>query len=154
MTAMNGLQVAVDLAQGKRDAAAQLLAQARQTWIAAQVQLDQLENYAQETTARWGTQLASCTPELLRHHYQFMDRLSHAIGLQTGIVGEHARTVGLCAAALREAERKLESLRQLHAERERERRMTLARREQKQSDEQAALVYRRLAARHADGGAL
>ena len=63
MSAMSGLQVAVDLALGKRDAAAQLLAQARQTWIAAQLQLDQLENYAQETTARWSKQLASCTPE-------------------------------------------------------------------------------------------
>lgn len=152
MSAMSGLQVAVDLALGKRDAAAQLLAQARQTWIAAQLQLDQLENYAQETTARWSKQLASCTPELMRHHYQFMERLNHAAGLQTGIVAERARTVSSAAFALREAECRLESLRQVHAARERELRMALGRREQKQSDEQAALQYRRLAGEHAGEG--
>jgi len=144
MSAMNGLQVAVDLALGQRDAAAQLLAQARQAWMAAQLQLDQLESYAQETTARWSAQLARSTPELMRHHYQFMQRLSHAIGLQTGIVAEHARAVSGGATALREAECRLESLRQVHAARERELQLALARREQKQTDEQAALQYRRL----------
>jgi flagellar protein FliJ len=152
MSGLNGLQVALDLALGKRDAAAQVLAQVRQAWLAAQVQLDQLESYAQETTTRWGIAAARCTPELMRHHYQFMERLTHAIGLQTGIVTEHGRAVGRHAEALREAERKLEGLRQLHAARRREWQQLQDRRDQKLSDEHAAMQYCRTAASQSAGG--
>lgn len=144
MAAFSDLQLAVDFSLDQRDAAAQRLAQARQVWIAAQMQLDQLETYANETTTRWTQQLTSCTPELMRHHYQFMDRLMHAINLQRGIVGEHEATLSRLAQTLRHAEARLESLRQLKAERVREHQMVLDRRDQKQSDEMASQQYRRL----------
>ncbi|VWX60300.1 Flagellar export protein FliJ [Burkholderiales bacterium 8X] len=143
MSGMNGLQIAADLALSQRDAAAQVLASARQTWLQAQVQLDQLESYAQECTNRWTVQSGSCTPELMRHHYAFMARLEHAIGLQLHIVGEHGQRVEREALKLRDAEVRLEGLRQLVASREREREQLLARREQKMTDEQAALQHRR-----------
>ncbi|MBU1360257.1 MAG: flagellar export protein FliJ [Gammaproteobacteria bacterium] len=151
MSVMNGLSVAVELAQTRRDAAAQVLAKARQQWISAQLQIDQLESYAQECTTRWAQQSLSCTPELMRHHYQFMARLDHAIGLQTGIVAEHGRNVEREAATLRVAELKLESLRQLMKQRERERQAELSRREQKMSDEQAAIQHRRRASAFSGG---
>ncbi|MEO8248556.1 MAG: flagellar export protein FliJ [Burkholderiales bacterium] len=140
---MSGLQVALELAQDRRDASAQVLAQARQGWLAAQVQLEQLESYAQESGARWSTRSGSCTPDLMRHHYQFMERLTHAIGLQTGMVAEQQRKVVREASVLREAEGRLESLRQLCFARERELKQALDRREQKQTDEYAALRHRR-----------
>jgi len=145
MSGMNGLQIAADLALARRDAASQVLAQARQAWLGAQAQLDQLESYAQECTARWATQSLNCTPEIMRHHYQFMARLDHAIGLQIGIAGEHGARMEREAVALRVAEARLESLRQLVLAREREQRVLLGRREQKTCDEQAANQYRRRA---------
>ena len=58
-------------------------------------------------------------------------------------MADHARGVERQTAALREAEARLESLRQLTAARTRGLQQALDRREQKQSDEFAALQYRR-----------
>lgn len=145
MSRLNGLQVALDLARSRRDSAVRQLAQTREKWAAAHRQLEQLESYAVECADRWLTQSARCTPDLLRHHYQFMDRLAHASALQTGILSEHSRNVARDTNALREAEGRLESLRQLCLARQRELARADDRREQKQSDEQAALAHLRLA---------
>ncbi|RZM03918.1 MAG: flagellar export protein FliJ [Variovorax sp.] len=142
-----GLKVALDLATTRRDAAARALAQVRQQWLAAQIQLDQLESYAQESLARWTVQSALCTPELMRHHYQFMDRLGHAITLQTHMLREHGQSVEHHAVTLREAEARVESLRQLIDARQQDAQRLAARRDQKVSDEQASMLYRR----HAGG---
>ena len=151
MSGMNGLDVAVDLALSRRDAAAQVLANARQAWVAAQVQQDQLESYAQECVTRWSQRANGCTPDLMRHHYQFMERLHHAIALQSGIIADQERNVQREAVKLREAEGRLESLRQLLSVRQREMQVALGRREQKQSDEMAALQHRRRLEGHAGG---
>ena len=145
------LQLAVDLAQGKRDAAAQALAQARQAWIAAQLQLDQLESYAQETTtlehASFEPHAGTDAPPLPVHG---------AAGPRHRPADRHRRGAWRdgrgAAEALRQAECRLESLRQLHAAARGERASRSHRREQKLSDEQAALQYRRLAGSHAGGG--
>ena len=143
MSVMNGLQVAMELAQTRRDAAVQALEKARQNWLSARMQLGQLESYARESGARWSTRSGSCTPELMRHHYQFMERLTHAIALQTGIVAEHQRKVAREAGVLRETETRLESLWQLCFARQREQQQLQGRREQKQTDEYAAHRHRR-----------
>ena len=144
MSAMNGLELALSQARERRDTAARGVAQALQGWTAAKLQLDQLESYATECTDRWARQQANCMPEIMRHHYQFMARLTHAIGLQTGIVDDQGRAVERASVLSRAAEARLESLRQLHTARQRSEQLTLDRREQKQSDERAALQYRRL----------
>ncbi len=143
MAAMNGLDLALSQALERRDAAALVVAQVRQVWVNGRVQLDQLESYALECTDRWAAQQSNCIPEIMRHHYQFMARLTHAIGLQNGIVAEQRRAVDRETALLREAEARLESLRQLNAARLRSLQQALDRREQRQSDEQAAMQYRR-----------
>ena len=145
MSNLSALQTAVSLATRERDAAAQRLAQARRGWLAAQMQLDQLDSYAQETQARWKVQAARCTPEIMVHHYQFMERLTHAIALQKSAVEQQVKQVALMADRMRVAETRRESMVQLHAKREADQRRLTDRREQKVSDEQAALQYRRLA---------
>lgn len=145
MSNLSALQTAVSLATSERDAAAQRLAQARQGWLATQVQLDQLETYAQETMTRWQVQSARVTPEIMAHHYQFMERLTHAIALQKSAVEQQVKQVALMADRMRVAETRRESMVQLHAKREADQRRLTDRREQKVSDEQAALQYRRLA---------
>ncbi|WP_234192319.1 flagellar export protein FliJ [Pseudacidovorax sp. NFM-22] len=139
----DALAMAAQMAKARRDAVAQQLAVARQAWVAAQLQLDQLEGYAQETTARWGASEARHAPEIMRHHYQFMDRLHHTIRMQTGILEQHAQAVSRISAKVREAEQKLEALRQVIASRDAKARQDEQRREQKAADELAAQVHRR-----------
>lgn len=144
MTRTNGLELALQQALERRDAAARVVAQARQGWSAACAQLEQLETYAGECTDRWAAKQVGCMPEIMRHHDQFMARLTHAIVMQTGIVGDALAGVERAAGALRENESRLESLRQLNATRLRDAQALQDRREQKQSDESASLQYRRL----------
>ena len=143
MPESNALSVAVEMALRQRDDARRSLQDARSASQAAQAQLDQLEGYARETQNRWGMRPnAAVQPEVMYHHYQFMDRLGHAAGLQTGVVGQHAERVGAAERTLLEAELRLASLKKLVEKRQRDALQAQMRREQKQTDERAALQHR------------
>jgi flagellar FliJ protein len=79
MSALAALVVAVEVASRKRDDARMVLQDALAAQQAARSQLDQLEDYARETQARWGMKADTAVkPEVMFHHYHFMDRLGHA----------------------------------------------------------------------------
>jgi len=144
MPAPNALSVALEMALRHRDEARRLLQDARNARQAAQDQFDQLEGYARETENRWGMRPdAAVQPEVMYHHYQFMNRLNHAMGLQTGVVGSHGERVGVAEKNLLEAELRLASLKKLVEKRQRDALLAQTRREQKQTDERAALQYRK-----------
>ncbi|GAB3364409.1 MULTISPECIES: flagellar export protein FliJ [Giesbergeria] len=141
-SALRGLMVAVEAAGRQRDDARRLLQNARNAQMAAQGQMDQLQAYANETEGRWGMRAnVSMAPEVMYHHYQFMDRLGHAIGLQTTVVQDHERRVAQAQQVLLQAELRLSSLQKLTDKRRQEIEQAQARREQKQTDERAALQY-------------
>ncbi|MCZ2499313.1 flagellar export protein FliJ [Xylophilus sp. Kf1] len=141
-----GMQIAADMARRKRDAAAADLARGRAGERAAQGQLDQLCHYADDTESRWGEQArVRAAPELMAHHFQFMGRLHHAIGLQRDVMKQHARQIEILMARLREAELRLASLQMVIDRQRLEAERLMARREQKQTDEIAALQFRRTA---------
>lgn len=73
MTGQRSLLLAIDLATSRRDEALAQLQMATRSEAFAQDQMDQLQQYAQETEARWmqGAQV-STSPEMLLHHYQFL----------------------------------------------------------------------------------
>lgn len=147
MKPSNGLRVAIELAERRRDAAAADLARVRAAEAGAQGQFDQLRGYAGETEARWTQQAqVRATPELMQHHYQFMARLHQAIDLQRNVLAHHARQVEQYILRLRETELRLGSLKQVVARKQLEAERLAARREQKEIDEFAALQYRRNAA--------
>lgn len=144
MPAPNALSVAVEMALRKRDDARRMLQDARGAHQAAQAQMEQLEGYAGETQNRWGMRAnAAVAPEVMFHHYQFMDRLNHAIGLQTGVVSEHGVRVDTAQRALLEEELRLASLKKLMEKRQKEAEQAQMRREQKQTDDHAALQHGR-----------
>ena len=146
MSQLNALVVAVEVASRKRDDARRVLQDALAAQQAARAQLAQLEDYAQETQARWGVRAdTAMKPEVLYHHYQFMDRLGHAAGIQSGVVGDHAQRVDAARHALLEAELRLASLRKVVEKRRQELERAQMRRDQKQTDERAALQYRNAA---------
>ena len=86
----------------------------------------------------------SSTPELMRHHYQFMDRLHHAIGLQRAVLAKAALQVEAANQVLLQAEFRLAALKQVLATKKAEVSARKAKREQKQMDEFAALQFARV----------
>lgn len=144
MSALNALIVAVEIASRKRDEARQALREAQAVQQAAQAQLSQLQDYARETEQRWGMQAdTTVKPEVMFHHYQFMGRLDHAAGLQTGVVGDQAARVERAQRTLMETELRLASLRKVLEARRLELERAQARMDQKQTDERAAMQYSR-----------
>ena len=143
MSTLNALTVAVEVASRKRDEALRLLQDAQGAQHAAQDQLNQLQGYARETEGRWGMRAdAAVQPEVMFHHYQFMVRLGHAVGLQTGVVGDHASRVQDATRTLLEAELRLASLRKVVEKRQHDHERQQMRREQKQTDERASIQVR------------
>ena len=149
MTKPNALSVAVEMATRQRDEARRVLQHAQGAQRAAQDQLQVLKGYAQETENRWGMRAqATIAPEVMFHHYHFMGRLDHAAGLQSGVVDDHAQRVALAQQQLRDAEVRLASLRKLLEKRQMEALQAQARRDQKMTDERAALRHRSSAHGH------
>lgn len=146
----HGLQLAIDLAERQRDERAQVLARVQRQVQMGHQQLEQLQSYAKDTDARW-TQghHTAVSPELLRHHYQFVDRLQHAMGMQDGVIANLARQENQCRAALMQAEVRLLGLKQVLEKRKLSLVAVEQRREQGRMDEMAAMVHaRRVAAAH------
>ncbi len=142
MTLLKTLGVAVDVAGRKRDMASQALGQAQQRYLAASNQLAQLETYAQETEERWMVQAQNCVlPELMRHHYQFMERLAQAIQMQKGMLADELRWVESAKKQLADAEIRVATLKQVCRKKQMEVDLLQARREQKQTDEFAAMRF-------------
>lgn len=143
MSNLNALSVAVDVASRKRDGARKVLQDTLAAQQAARAQLDQLEGYARETESRWGVKAdTAMQPEVMYHHYQFMDRLGHAAGIQAGVVNDQSDRVEGARRALLEAELRLASLRKAVEQRRNDLERQQMRRDQKQTDERAALQYR------------
>ena len=143
MSNLNALSIAVEAATRKRDDARKVVQAALAAQQAARAQLHQLEDYARETEARWGVRAdATIQPEVMYHHYQFMDRLGHAAGVQTSVVSDHAARVQAARQALLAAELRLSSLRKVMEKRRHDIQLQQMRRDQKQTDERAALQYR------------
>ncbi len=139
MGSLNAFVVAVDLAERQRDAARQTLQNLQGARQAAQAQLEQLSGYAAETQQRWGMREgAAVQPEVMRHHYQFMGRLDHAIGLQTQAVSGQDQRVHQAGQVLLQAELRLASLRKVLERRRADLLREQQRREQKQTDELAS----------------
>lgn len=141
--------VAIQLAERRRDAARQAVLNLQNARAAAQGQLDQLQGYAQETQGRWGASEGRVMqPVVLQHHHQFMGRLEHAIGLQGQVVRTQDQRVAGARQTLLQAELRLASLRKVLERRQAELALAQQRREQKATDERAALRLAGVAARY------
>lgn len=140
MSALNSFFLAIDMATRKRDQASHGLMRAQNTYLFAQDQMSQLETYAAETEARWtaAAQISTST-EMLRHHYQFMGRLQHAMGLQKDALENESRKVALAKKGLLETEFRLGTLKQVVEKKQAGLAVLQARREQKQMDEFASM---------------
>jgi flagellar FliJ protein len=144
MADQKALLLAIDLATARRDEAQNQLQSLAQAQAHAQDQMEQLKQYAVETEQRWmqGAQI-STSPEMLRHHYQFMGRLEQAIGLQEGVLANHEQRIVAARQLLIQAECRLGSFKQVLASRRLATAKARQRQEQKQMDEFASLQTQR-----------
>lgn len=140
MSILNSLSLTIDLATRNRDQAVMQLQHMQRTHHASQDQMLQLEGYATETELKWITaaQVGS-SPEIMGNHYQFMDRLHHAISLQKEVVNSTAKKVDMSRQVMVECELRLVSLRLALKKKQADQTLLHDRREQKQMDEFAAL---------------
>ena len=140
MSALKSFNLAIEMATRKRDLANQGLVQAQRSHLFAQDQMNQLQTYSAETESRWtaSAQISTST-EMMRHHYQFMGRLNHAIGLQNGVLANEVRKVEFAKQVVLEAEFRLLSLSHVLKKKQADISLLQSRREQKQMDEFAAM---------------
>ena len=142
MSKFRALELAIELATRQRDAQARRHAQSQKTLQFAQSQLSQLQNYSADTDARWiGGHAVNLSVELVRHHYQFMDRLQHAVGQQLGVVANLERQLVGAHQALLQVEYRLAGLKQVLKGRQAELLTVQQRREQRATDEFAAMRH-------------
>jgi flagellar FliJ protein len=152
MSVTRSILLAIDLATRKRDQANQVVMGAQRAHLFAQQQMSQLQTYADETESRWNAAARiSTTPELMQHHYQFMDRLHHAIGLQEMALGNSNRKVDAAKKLALDAEFRLGSLKQILKKKQSDMNILQSRREQKEMDEFAAMQTRQSASAHFSG---
>ena len=150
MSALKSVLLAIDLATAQRDQMAQDLMNAQQDHQFAQDQMAQLQTYALETESRWTARAQiGTTPEVMRHHYQFMDRLQHAVGLQSGALENTGHKAEMAKKCVLEAEFRLVSLKQVLKKKQSDLLLLQSRREQKQMDEFASLSSSRAGAGYA-----
>ncbi len=144
MSGLKSLRLAVDVARTRRDEAGHALGQQNARQAAAQLQLEQLESYAVETAARWAPSArAQPSLESIQHYYQFMDKLQQAIALQSKVVAGIGVEVAQARQVLMQAELRIASLRQVLDLRMAALAREQAVRDQKQTDEFAAMAHRR-----------
>ncbi|WP_280188217.1 flagellar export protein FliJ [Delftia sp. PS-11] len=142
MSSLNALMVAIDAASRKRDEALQTVQERQRAQQAGQAQMDQLQSYAQEMQRRWGAhESQSVQPEVMYHQYQFMERLQHAIDLQTRVMADLAIRLETAQKALMACELRVSSLRKVVEVRRRDIALAQMRREQKETDDRAAIQF-------------
>lgn len=142
MSSLNALMIAIEMAARKRDEARQALRERQRALEAAKNQMDQLEGYMQEMQQRWGaSEGVQMKPEVMVHHRQFMERLQHAVNLQTKVIADHSIRLEAAHKALMATELRLSSLNKVVEARKRDIALAQMRRDQKQTDERAALQF-------------
>ena len=77
----------------------------------------------------------------MHHQYQFMERLQHAIGLQTRMVADQDIRLETARQALLATELRVTSLQKVVQVRKRDMALVQMRREQKDTDERAAMAF-------------
>lgn len=144
MPKFRALELAIEQATQQRDAQARKLAHAQRTLQFAQGQLDQLRNYSNDTDARWiGGHAVNLSVELIKHHYQFMDRLQNAVTMQQGVIASQDQQVAHAHQTLLQAEYRLAGFKQVLKARRAALGLVEQRREQRATDEFAALSHAR-----------
>lgn len=151
-SSQSSLELAIDASARACEKASADLSLLQQLLSAAEMQMQQLSDYQDETLRRWQQRTTQATHQaLMGHYHQFVGKLDDAMQMQQRVIQERTLAVQQARQRLMDAERK-----RLGLERYRERLMAehqqrQARRDQKASDEWASQRARPFRASMADG---
>lgn len=144
MSALKSVLLAIEHATLHRDAMAKAAARVERNLLYARSQMEQLQNYASDTDVRWtGTAARGVSVELMRHQYQFMDRLQQAIAMQSGVLTQSTGQLEQAKAKVMEAEVRLLGLNQILKTRQAALLRIQRQRQQRHTDEFAAMQHAR-----------
>ncbi|HNV59789.1 MAG TPA: flagellar export protein FliJ [Rhodoferax sp.] len=144
MSHLRSVALAIEHATIRRDHLAQVAANVERNLQFARQQLAQLEGYAADTDARWiGSAAREISAQIIRHQYQFMDRLQQAIVMQTGVISGVVNQLDQARTNLLQAEFRLAGLNQILKTRKEALNRVQQQREQRQMDEFAAMQHAR-----------
>lgn len=142
MPKFRALELAIEQATRQRDEQARRHAQAQRALEYGQGQLGQLQNYSADIDARWiGGHSVNLSVEMVKHHYQFMDRLQNAVTLQQGVIANLERQRMAAHQMLLQAEYRLAGFKQVIKGRRAELDGLQQRRDQRATDEFAAMRH-------------
>lgn len=153
MSNLQTLQKVVDLATKRRDDALTALGQAQRELQAAQDQMNQLRAYADEALQRWAARSTGggVDANLLHHHRQFMEKITHAIEFQRSVQRSREDLVDKAQAQVYAAERDVAGLRKYAERKQQAIEHRQMRQDQKATDEMALTVHLRQARIQAQG---
>ncbi len=141
MKVPSGILLAIQIAENNRESSAQRVASIEREHANASGQLQLLMRYSKETDSRWSTSSQRITfPTELMLYQQFNGRLVQAMELQLACIEECALRLEVARAALLAADLRVSRMNTLLKARQRNANMSLARAEQRQTDEFATLV--------------
>jgi flagellar FliJ protein len=144
MSQLRSVLLAIEHATMHRDRLAQVAASVERNLQFAHQQLTQLQEYAADTDARWiGSAAREISAQIIRHQYQFMDRLQQAIVMQTDVIAGVVSQLEQARANLLQAEFRLAGLNQILKTRKAHLSRVQQLREQRQTDEFAAMQHAR-----------
>jgi flagellar FliJ protein len=144
MSQLRSILLAIEHATIHRDELAQAAARVERNLQFSRQQLAQLESYAADTDARWiGSAAREISAQIICHQYQFMDRLQQAISMQTGVIAGVVRQFDQAKVNLLQAEFRLSGLNQILKTRKAALMRVQRTREQRQTDEFAAMQHAR-----------
>lgn len=144
MSELRGVLLAIEHATLRRDALLKVASKVARNLQFAHQQMSNLTGYAADTDARWtGSGTRELSAELVRHHYQFMDRLQQAITMQSGVISGVERQQEMAKANLLQAEFRLSGLNKILKTRKTQLMHGQRMREQRQTDEFAAMQHAR-----------
>jgi flagellar protein FliJ len=153
MSNLQTLHKVVDLAAKRRDDALTALGQAQRELQAAQDQMNQLRSYADEALQRWAarTNSGGMDANLLHHHRQFMEKITHAIEFQGSVQRSREDMVEKAQAQVYAAERDVAGLRKYAERKQQAIDHRAMRQDQKATDEMALTIHLRQTRIHAQG---
>jgi flagellar FliJ protein len=124
--------------QAARDAAALALQRCEQALERARAQADQLVQYRSEYIARWSAHFnRQAAIEIVHCYRSFMQRLDQALAQQQALVERQTSATSQARATLLDTELRAAAVKKLIARRVEDHARTVARRDQKQTDEAA-----------------
>ena len=153
MSNLQTLQKVVELATKRRDDALTALGQAQRELQAAQDQMNQLRTYADEALSRWAARSTGggVDANLLHHHRQFMEKITHAIEFQRTVQRSREDLVDKAQAQVYAAERDVAGLRKYAERKQQAIEHRQMRQDQKATDEMALTVHLRQVRAQAQG---